>query len=90
MTQWSGSGSGTGARGSGKDDDGVTGSDTSGPDHGDAGPEKSAVLCYTVLNAATPEAPSTILFPLVGLAVVGGGVLLARRPRARAKLEPPT
>ncbi len=57
--------------------------------HG-AGPERSAVVCYTVLNAATPEVPSTILFPLVGLAVVGGGVLLARRRGAPAELEPPS
>ena len=44
--------------------------------------EKSAILCYSVLAAATPEVPQTILLPLAGLLVAGGGVLLSRRRRA--------
>jgi hypothetical protein len=47
-----------------------------------AGPEKSAILCYSVLGAATPEAPSVILFPVAALLVVGAGYVVSRRRRA--------
>lgn len=44
--------------------------------------EKSGILCYAVLAAATPEAPSVLLFPLLGLCIVAA-LLLVRRYRAR-------
>jgi hypothetical protein len=47
-----------------------------------SGIEKSAILCYTVMSAATPEVPKALLLPVAGLAVGGGGLLLARRRRA--------
>jgi hypothetical protein len=47
-----------------------------------SGIEKSDILCYTVMAAATPEVPKALLFPAAGLAVGGGGLLLARRRRA--------
>jgi len=47
-----------------------------------SGIEKSAVLCYTVMTAATPEVPRAVLLPVAALAVGGSGLLLARRRRA--------
>ena len=44
--------------------------------------EKSAILCNSVLAAATPEVPQTILLPLAGLLVGSGGLLFLRRRRA--------
>jgi hypothetical protein len=44
--------------------------------------DKSAILCYTVMGAVTPEVPKALLLPVAGLAVGGGGLLLARRRRA--------
>jgi hypothetical protein len=55
--------------------------------HGNHGPQKSAVLCYSVLGAATPEASSVILFPLAGLFLAGGGYAVARRRRTSAALH---
>ena len=49
--------------------------------------EASAVSCYTVLSASAPEAPVALLFPLAGFALLGGGLLLARRRRARGPLD---
>lgn len=48
--------------------------------------EKSAILCYEFLPAATPEVPTAILLPVVGLLVGAGAVLLSRRRRA---IRPP-
>jgi LPXTG-motif cell wall-anchored protein len=48
----------------------------SGP--GDAG-EKSTVLCYTVMAADAPEVPNVLLFPVAGLVLAGGALLIARR-----------
>jgi hypothetical protein len=58
-----------------QNDQGSSGSD----DH----VEKSSVLCYTLLTAAAPETPAALLFPLAGLVVCGGAVLVVRRRRAR-------
>ena len=41
--------------------------------------EKSAVLCYTVMAAVTPEVPKALLLPVAGLLLVGGALLFARR-----------
>jgi hypothetical protein len=41
--------------------------------------EKSAVLCYTVMAAVTPEVPKALLLPVAGLILVGGVLLFARR-----------
>ena len=49
-------------------------------------PEKSAVLCYTVLAAVTPEVSKALLLPVLGLCIAGGGLLLARRRRRGASL----
>jgi len=51
------------------------------------GPQESAVLCYSVLGAAAPEAPSVILFPVAALFIVGGGYVVARRRRAPIALH---
>jgi hypothetical protein len=51
------------------------------------GPQKSAVLCYSVLGAATPEAPSVILFPAAALFIVGGGYVVTRRRRTSTALH---
>ena len=48
--------------------------------------ERSAVLCYTVQAAMTPEAPMAVLFPVAALAV-GGGSLLVHRRRRRVRTE---
>jgi hypothetical protein len=55
----------------------------SGPNHT---PEKSAILCYTVMGAATPEVPKALLLPVAGIVVAGGGFILARRRRAVTRL----
>ena len=47
--------------------------------------EKSAILCYTVMSAATPEVPTALMLPLSAMAVAGGGVLIARRRRNRLR-----
>ncbi len=54
---------------------------------GDHGPQKSAVLCYSVLGAATPEAPSVMLFPAAALFIVGGGYVVTRRRRTTTALH---
>ena len=46
------------------------------------GIEKSAILCYTVMAATTPEVPNALLLPVAGFFVGGGGLLLARRRRS--------
>jgi len=48
------------------------------------GSEKSAVLCYSILAAATPEASNALLLPLAGVLVGGGALLVVRRRRMRA------
>jgi hypothetical protein len=50
-------------------------------------PEKSAVLCYTILGAVTPEVSKALLLPLAGLLITGGGFLLARRRRSSTYLS---
>ena len=45
------------------------------------GPEKSEILCYSILGAATPEAPNILLFPMAAAFVGGAGYLVARRRR---------
>ena len=50
-------------------------------------PEKSAVLCYTVLGAVTPEVPKALILPVAGLFIAGGGLLLTRRRRAKTGLS---
>ena len=47
--------------------------------------EKSAILCYTVMSAATPEVPMALMLPLSAMAVGGGGLLIARRRRNRLR-----
>jgi hypothetical protein len=65
--------------------DGHGDGDGDGDGHGNAdGPEKSNVLCYTVLGAATPEAPMALLIPMTGLLVAGAVYLVARRRRGIA------
>ena len=54
--------------------------------HGDD-TERSAVLCYEILGAVTPEAPSALLFPLAGLAIGGGALVVYRRRRHTAPVE---
>jgi hypothetical protein len=46
----------------------------------------SNIVCYTIMAAAAPEAPMALLFPVAGLAVVGGGFFLSRR-RGRTRAE---
>jgi hypothetical protein len=48
-----------------------------------SGIEKSAILCYTVMTAVTPEVSKALLLPAAGLVVGGGGFMLAWRRRAR-------
>jgi len=48
------------------------------------GTEKSTVLCYSTLVAATPEVANVLLLPLAGLVVGGAALLVVRRRRARA------
>lgn len=43
--------------------------------------ERSNVVCYTILAAATPEAPAALLLPVAGIVVGGGGYLVVRRRR---------
>lgn len=56
-------------------------------DHNGHGPQKSVVLCYSVLGAATPEAPSVIFLPLAALLVGGTGYVVARRRRTSTPLH---
>ena len=66
---------------------GESSSDEGGGDPGENGdgrhdqPEKSAVLCYSVLAAATPESPSALYLPAAGLLVLGVVLLAVRRRR---------
>jgi hypothetical protein len=46
----------------------------------------SNVVCFTIMAAAAPEAPSALLFPVAGLVVVGGWFFLSRR-RGRTRTE---
>jgi hypothetical protein len=48
--------------------------------------EKSAILCYTVMGVATPEAPRALLLPAAGALVAGGGLVLVRRRRSAHRL----
>ncbi|HEY6428157.1 MAG TPA: hypothetical protein VIX84_13110 [Acidimicrobiales bacterium] len=59
-----------------------------GSSWGDDGDEAltSNVVCYTIMAAAAPEAPSALLFPVAGLVVVGGWFFLSRR-RGRTRAE---
>ena len=88
-------GDGRGAS-SGDDRGGTSGQNDVGREsaHGQSGSwghpdstETSAVLCYSILAAAAPEAPVALLFPLAGFVVGGGWLLLARRRRARIPLD---
>jgi hypothetical protein len=64
-------------------------SDGSSRDHGGAqnegwrqdGTEESAVLCYFILAAATPEVSNVLFLPLAGLVVGSGALLVVRRRR---------
>jgi len=47
--------------------------------------EKSAILCYTLLGAATPEVATPVLLPLAAVAVGGGGLVIAHRRRRRLR-----
>ena len=49
------------------------------------GAERSAVVCYTILADPAPEAPNVILFPVAGLLVGAGALLVVRRRRASAR-----
>ncbi len=61
--------------------------DRTGDDPNDI--ERSQVLCYTMLAAVAPEAPTVILFPVVALVLGGGGYLVViRRRRAAERLAP--
>jgi hypothetical protein len=51
---------------------------------GKDGPEKSAILCYYTLPAATPEASNVLFLPASGLLVVGGALIVVRRRRLNA------
>jgi hypothetical protein len=63
-------------------------SEHDGSSWGDDGDEAltSNVVCYTIMAAAAPEAPSALLFPVAGLVVVGGWFFLSRR-RGRTRAE---
>ncbi len=52
---------------------------------GQFGTENSAVLCYSILAADAPEASDALFFPLSGLLVIGGAVLIAWRRRGSAR-----
>jgi hypothetical protein len=62
-------------------DDGGSGwGQDEGSHGGDGGyAEKSAAFCYYIDPAVTPEVPSVILFPVAGLFVAGGALLVHRR-----------
>jgi len=49
------------------------------------GAERSAVVCYTILPDPAPEAPNVIFFPVAGLLVGAGALLVVRRRRASAR-----
>lgn len=49
--------------------------------------EKSAILCYSLMAAVTPEIGNVLLLPAAGLLVAGGAVLLSRRRRAAVALQ---
>lgn len=58
------------------------------PDGGfDEHVQTSAIICYTILAAAAPEAPMAVLLPVAGLLAGGGGLLLARRRQHRRGLH---
>jgi hypothetical protein len=61
-----------------------------GPGYGgsDQHVETSAVLCYTILAAAAPEAPMALLFPVAGLFAGGGGLWLVWRRQNRRRSRP--
>jgi hypothetical protein len=63
------------------DDGGGTGWGTDEGSHGGDGSyaEKSAVFCYYIDPAVTPEVPLAILFPVAGLTVAAGALLVRRR-----------
>lgn len=56
---------------------------------GDDQVERSAVFCYTIEAAVTPEAPTAVLLPVAGLLVGTGGFVYLRR-RRRAGTRPST
>ncbi len=66
-------------RGQNGSNPGGDGGDQNGGRGHDDGPEKSAILCYTVLGAAAPEATTVLALPLAGLVVFGGAVWVRRR-----------
>jgi hypothetical protein len=51
--------------------------------HRNNGPERSEILYYSILGAATPEAPNLLFFPVAAAFVGGAGYLVARRRRRR-------
>ena len=48
--------------------------------------EKTAVLCYVVMGAETPEVPQPLMLPITALGLMGGsGLWVARRRRQRIR-----
>ena len=48
--------------------------------------EKSAVLCYVVMSAETPEVSRPLMLPIAALGLMGGsGLWVARRRRQRVR-----
>ncbi len=45
--------------------------------------DKSAILCYTLLGAETPEVSEPLMLPIAAVLVGGGGLLIVRRRRRR-------
>ncbi len=70
---WSSASTGSADNGGGRDGDG-----------GRDGRERSAVLCYSILAAATPEVSSVLFLPVAGLVVFGGALFAFRRRETNA------
>jgi len=75
-----------GGLGQQQQDDGASGwGQDQGSRGGDGGyAEKSAVFCYYIDPAVTPEVPFAILFPVAGLFVAGTSLLVHRRRHGTA------